>query len=98
MYNVDFFFIKTENRNALTPIPNWELLKPRGYRFFMPGSVGPAWYDAYTTGYNLPQVNSLISCQNIYDCVNRKQHLSAIINMFVSIFSFQIKKKKNKQN
>ncbi|KAJ9594627.1 hypothetical protein L9F63_027390, partial [Diploptera punctata] len=28
---------------------NWELLGPRGYRFYLPGSIGPAWHDAYTT-------------------------------------------------
>jgi hypothetical protein len=31
--------------------PNWELLAPRGYRFYMPGSVGPAWHDSYTTAH-----------------------------------------------
>ncbi|XP_043286835.1 methylmalonic aciduria and homocystinuria type D homolog, mitochondrial-like [Venturia canescens] len=29
--------------------PNWELLAPRGFRFYMPGSVGPGWLDATTT-------------------------------------------------
>ena len=29
--------------------PNWELLAPRGYRFFLPGNTGPAWHDTYTT-------------------------------------------------
>ncbi|XP_026831172.1 methylmalonic aciduria and homocystinuria type D homolog, mitochondrial isoform X2 [Ooceraea biroi] len=28
---------------------NWELLTPRGFRFYLPGSVGPAWLDATTT-------------------------------------------------
>ncbi|KAK7862057.1 hypothetical protein R5R35_011479 [Gryllus longicercus] len=32
--------------NLLSIPPNWELLTPYGYRFFLPGSVGPAWYDA----------------------------------------------------
>lgn len=27
---------------------NWELLAPRGYRFCMPGSVGPAWHDIFS--------------------------------------------------
>lgn len=35
--------------NSIGTNPNWELLAPRGYRFYMPGSVGPAWHDAYTT-------------------------------------------------
>ncbi|XP_066993307.1 cobalamin trafficking protein CblD [Anabrus simplex] len=28
--------------------PNWELLAPSSYRFFLPGSVGPAWHDITT--------------------------------------------------
>ncbi|XP_053985708.1 methylmalonic aciduria and homocystinuria type D homolog, mitochondrial isoform X1 [Hylaeus volcanicus] len=28
---------------------NWELLTPRGFRFYLPGSVGPGWLDATTT-------------------------------------------------
>ncbi|XP_029672435.1 methylmalonic aciduria and homocystinuria type D homolog, mitochondrial-like isoform X2 [Formica exsecta] len=28
---------------------NWKLLTPRGFRFYLPGSVGPAWLDAKTT-------------------------------------------------
>ncbi|XP_076630079.1 cobalamin trafficking protein CblD [Colletes latitarsis] len=28
---------------------NWELLTPRGFRFYLPGSVGPAWSDVTTT-------------------------------------------------
>lgn len=28
---------------------NWELLTPRGFRFYLPGTVGPAWVDATTT-------------------------------------------------
>ncbi|XP_029156728.1 methylmalonic aciduria and homocystinuria type D homolog, mitochondrial-like isoform X2 [Nylanderia fulva] len=28
---------------------SWKLLTPRGFRFYLPGSVGPAWLDATTT-------------------------------------------------
>lgn len=28
---------------------HWKLLTPRGFRFYLPGSVGPAWLDATTT-------------------------------------------------
>ncbi|XP_050463984.1 cobalamin trafficking protein CblD [Cataglyphis hispanica] len=28
---------------------NWKLLTPKGFRFYLPGSVGPAWLDATTT-------------------------------------------------
>ncbi|PNF18066.1 hypothetical protein B7P43_G06938 [Cryptotermes secundus] len=40
---------KVAANNSIGTNPNWELLAPRGYRFYMPGSVGPAWHDAYTT-------------------------------------------------
>lgn len=29
--------------------PNWELLSPRGNRFYFPNAVGPAWQSASTT-------------------------------------------------
>lgn len=29
--------------------PNWELLTPRGFRFYLPGSIGPGWLNASTT-------------------------------------------------
>ncbi|XP_012283567.1 methylmalonic aciduria and homocystinuria type D homolog, mitochondrial [Orussus abietinus] len=28
---------------------NWELLAPTGFRFYLPGSVGPGWLDSSTT-------------------------------------------------
>lgn len=28
---------------------NWELFTPRGFRFYLPGSVGPGWLDTSTT-------------------------------------------------
>lgn len=28
---------------------NWELLTPRGFRFYLPGSIGPGWLNASTT-------------------------------------------------
>jgi hypothetical protein len=43
------FFISEISNNSIGTSPNWELLAPRGYRFYMPGSVGPAWHDVYTT-------------------------------------------------
>ncbi|EEB13480.1 conserved hypothetical protein [Pediculus humanus corporis] len=32
--------------NRFGSIPNWELLAPKGYRFLLPGSLGPAWHEA----------------------------------------------------
>lgn len=29
--------------------PNWELLTPAGYRFYLPGSIGHGWSDAGST-------------------------------------------------
>ncbi|KAK0094687.1 hypothetical protein PV326_010298 [Microctonus aethiopoides] len=29
--------------------PNWELFGPRGFRFYLPGSIGPGWLDKSTT-------------------------------------------------
>lgn len=37
--------------NSIGTSPNWELLAPRGYRFYMPGNVGPAWHDTVTTAH-----------------------------------------------
>ncbi|XP_069679874.1 cobalamin trafficking protein CblD-like isoform X2 [Periplaneta americana] len=42
--------------------PNWELLAPRGYRFYLPGSIGPAWHDAHTTAH-LEEFQSITSQQ-----------------------------------
>ncbi|KAL6266583.1 hypothetical protein P5V15_003430 [Pogonomyrmex californicus] len=37
------------DNSALAVNSNWELLKPSGFRFYLPGRVGPAWLDATTT-------------------------------------------------
>ncbi|XP_012250902.2 methylmalonic aciduria and homocystinuria type D homolog, mitochondrial isoform X2 [Athalia rosae] len=68
--------------------PNWELLAPRGFRFYLPGSVGPGWLDASTTAQvetrsivlddensieNLMQAtNSRPQSQNLEKPVNRQ--------------------------
>lgn len=44
---------------------NWELLTPRGFRFYLPGSIGPGWSDVTTT----VQVRT----QLIDPCNNKKQ-------------------------
>lgn len=44
------YYKKTDIDNSVLGInSNWELLMPRGFRFYLPGSVGPAWLDATTT-------------------------------------------------
>lgn len=35
---------------------NWELLMPRGFRFYLPGSVGPGWLNATTIAHVRTQV------------------------------------------
>ncbi|XP_015588802.1 methylmalonic aciduria and homocystinuria type D protein, mitochondrial isoform X2 [Cephus cinctus] len=35
--------------NVFGVSPNWELLPPRGFRFYLPGTIGPGWLDASTT-------------------------------------------------
>ncbi|XP_054287203.1 cobalamin trafficking protein CblD-like isoform X2 [Macrosteles quadrilineatus] len=29
--------------------PNWELLTPQGFRFYLPGNTGPAWQDVHSS-------------------------------------------------
>lgn len=37
------------NDNTAEGSPNWELFAPTGNRFFLPGSMGPAWQGASTS-------------------------------------------------
>lgn len=37
------------NSKTLGIDSNWEFFAPRGFRFYLPGSVGPGWLDASTT-------------------------------------------------
>ncbi|CAH0381763.1 unnamed protein product [Bemisia tabaci] len=46
---------KQVNNLRLKDHPNWELLAPQGYHFYLPGSVGPAWHDASTCVNVYPQ-------------------------------------------
>ncbi|KAJ8688018.1 hypothetical protein QAD02_023813 [Eretmocerus hayati] len=45
--------------------PNWELLTPRGFRFYLPGSIGPGWLDASTTAQ--VEVHSIVVPNEIED-------------------------------
>ncbi|GJQ68944.1 hypothetical protein Trydic_g6130 [Trypoxylus dichotomus] len=40
---------KKDNIHLAWRDPNFELLASPNFPFFMPGNVGPAWYDVYTT-------------------------------------------------
>lgn len=39
--------------------PNWELFAPKGNRFYLPGSLGPAWQSAATTIHS-PTLQNLV--------------------------------------
>ncbi|XP_016836509.1 methylmalonic aciduria and homocystinuria type D homolog, mitochondrial isoform X2 [Nasonia vitripennis] len=45
--------------------PNWELLTPRGFRFYLPGSIGPGWLDASTTAQ--VEVHSMVVPNELED-------------------------------
>ncbi|XP_063216172.1 cobalamin trafficking protein CblD-like [Bacillus rossius redtenbacheri] len=51
-----------EYKNAFASSPNWELLMPPGYRFYLPGGVGPAWQNTATT-LNLDDLQVTLSFQ-----------------------------------
>lgn len=45
--------------------PNWELLTPRGFRFYLPGSIGPGWLDSSTTAH--VEVHSVVVPKELED-------------------------------
>ncbi|CAK9799532.1 Cobalamin trafficking protein CblD, partial [Anthophora plagiata] len=51
---------------------NWELLTPRGFRFYLPGSIGPGWLDASTTA----QVRTHL----VHFCVSNEKQASLDIS------------------
>lgn len=51
---------------------NWELLTPRGFRFYLPGSVGPAWLDATTTAQVKTQLVKLYDEEEFMEPLNNK--------------------------
>ncbi|XP_024085558.1 uncharacterized protein LOC106663851 isoform X3 [Cimex lectularius] len=38
-------------KQQLATHTNWELLAPQGFRFYLPGSVGPAWHDEISASF-----------------------------------------------
>lgn len=55
--------------------PNWELFGSRGFRFYLPGSVGPGWLDQSTT--TQVETKSMIVATNNDDVntmKNRRKH------------------------
>lgn len=51
---------------------NWELLTPNGFRFYLPGKVGPAWLDATTTAQVKTQFVKLYDEEEFMESVNNK--------------------------
>jgi hypothetical protein len=51
---------------------NWELLTPRGFRFYLPGSVGPAWLDATTTAQVKTQFIDLSNEEEFIESLHNK--------------------------
>lgn len=51
---------------------NWELLTPRGFRFYLPGSIGPAWLDATTTAQVKTQFVELYDKENFIESLNNE--------------------------
>lgn len=58
----------SQNNSALAPVPNWELLRPRGYRFFLPGNVGPGWHDVKSNPHSLPQLQDFDLISTDFKC------------------------------
>lgn len=49
VYITKFLFLIGIDNNVFGINPNWELLTPQGFRFYLPGDIGPGWLDASTT-------------------------------------------------
>ncbi|XP_033328595.2 cobalamin trafficking protein CblD isoform X1 [Megalopta genalis] len=63
--------VKTDGENiddmdetVLDVNSNWELLTPRGFRFYLPGSVGPGWSDVTTTAQVRTQLLDISNSKN----------------------------------
>lgn len=50
--------------------PNWELFAPRGNRFFLPGSLGPAWQGATTTAATETDLEKMIDFKKDVNYIN----------------------------
>ncbi|BES87573.1 Uncharacterized conserved protein (DUF2246) [Nesidiocoris tenuis] len=42
---------KGGNNHQLSNHTNWELLAPQGFRFYLPGRIGPAWHDEISVSF-----------------------------------------------
>lgn len=63
--------------------PNWELFAPRGNRFYLPGSLGPAWQNAGTVISVETSLDILIDFES--KSVN-KLHVSTRVSIFIIFF------------
>lgn len=51
---------------------NWELLTPRGFRFYLPGGIGPGWSDVTTTVHTNTHLISILNDNINVDHVSNK--------------------------
>lgn len=58
-FTITNFFVDDANENS-EGSPNWELFAPTGNRFFLPGSLGPAWQGSSTTATSDLEIGHLI--------------------------------------
>ena len=58
--------MSTDIENSIFGVnPNWELLTPAGFRFYLPGSIGPGWLDSATTAQ--VEIHSMLIPNHIED-------------------------------
>ncbi|XP_011685310.1 PREDICTED: methylmalonic aciduria and homocystinuria type D homolog, mitochondrial-like isoform X1 [Wasmannia auropunctata] len=64
---------------------NWELLTPRGFRFYLPGSVGPAWLDATTTAQVKTQFVKLYNDEEFIETLNNENRYQENVESWETI-------------
>ncbi|XP_073977910.1 methylmalonic aciduria and homocystinuria type D homolog, mitochondrial-like [Rhodnius prolixus] len=43
--------VEDDTSDQLNAHSNWELLTPQGFRFYLPGAIGPAWHDEISASF-----------------------------------------------
>ncbi|XP_014207367.1 methylmalonic aciduria and homocystinuria type D protein, mitochondrial [Copidosoma floridanum] len=90
--NTSSYKLVKSNNDALNEVDNhifgansnWELLTPHGFRFYLPGGIGPGWLDSSTTAqvevYSalVPNVNDRPGSEQKQNIVSRKETFSIL--------------------
>ncbi|XP_044588543.1 cobalamin trafficking protein CblD isoform X1 [Cotesia glomerata] len=71
------------NNGELDNNPNWELFGPRGFRFYLPGSIGPGWLDQSTTAQ--VETRSILIPRNKVEFDDGNDFNSLEINDMISV-------------